>query len=56
MTTQSAEMARLRVRPRRYLPGPLMYAAAIGLAFVHPWISLSLYGLYALFWLLPIPE
>jgi uncharacterized membrane protein len=48
--------ARLRVRTRRYLPGPLMYAAAIGLAFVHPWISLALYGLYALFWLLPIPE
>ena len=48
--------ARLRTRTRRYLPGPLMYAAAIGLAFVHPWISLALYGLYALFWLLPIPE
>jgi len=48
--------ARLRVRTRRYLPGPLMYAVAMGLAFVHPWISLGLYGLYALFWLLPIPE
>ena len=48
--------ARLRTRTRRYLPGPLMYAAAIGLAFVHPWMSLTLYGLYALFWLLPIPD
>ena len=48
--------ARLRSRTRRYLPGPLLYAAAIGLAFVHPWISLALYGLYALFWLLPLPE
>lgn len=48
--------ARLRTRTRRYLPGPLMYAVAMALAFVHPWISLALYGLYALFWLLPIPE
>jgi uncharacterized membrane protein len=48
--------ARLRSRTRRYLPGPLMYGAAIGLAFVSPWISLALYGIYALFWMLPPPD
>ncbi|HYM16167.1 MAG TPA: TMEM175 family protein [Dehalococcoidia bacterium] len=48
--------ARLRSRTRRYVPGPLMYLAAIALAFVSPWISLGLYGAYAVFWLLPVPE
>jgi uncharacterized membrane protein len=47
---------RLRTRTRRYLPGPLMYGIAIGLAFVNPWISLALYGAYAVFWLLPLPD
>ncbi len=48
--------ARLRSRTRRYLPGPLMYGVAIVLAFLSPWISLALYGAYAVFWLLPMPD
>jgi uncharacterized membrane protein len=48
--------ARLRSRTRRYLPGPLFYAVAIALAFVHPWISLGLYAAFALFFFLPLPE
>jgi uncharacterized membrane protein len=32
---------------------PLIYLAAIPLAFVHPWISAALYVLVALMWLIP---
>jgi uncharacterized membrane protein len=32
---------------------PVIYAIAIGLAFVHPIISQSLYALVALIWLVP---
>jgi len=35
---------------------PLTYAAAIGLAFVHPWISCALYIVAAAVWLLPDPR
>jgi len=35
---------------------PLLYAAAIGLAFVNPWISDALYVLVALIWLVPDPR
>jgi uncharacterized membrane protein len=35
---------------------PLLYAAAIPLAFVHPWISDALYVLVALIWLVPDPR
>ena len=45
--------ARIRSRTRRYLPGPLLYAAALPLAFVSPWIPLGIYGGLALFWFLP---
>jgi uncharacterized membrane protein len=48
--------ARLRSRTRRYVPGPLMYLITLPLAFVSPWISLGLFGAYAVFWLLPVPE
>ncbi len=48
--------ARLRSRTIRYLPGPLMYGITLPLAFISPWISLALYGAYAVFWLLPLPE
>lgn len=47
---------RLRSRTRRYLPGPLMYGITLPLAFISPWISMALYGAYALFWLLPYHE
>jgi uncharacterized membrane protein len=32
---------------------PVLYAAAIGLAFVYPWISVAIYALVALMWLVP---
>ena len=35
---------------------PLTYAAAIALAFVHPWISCALYIVMALIWLIPDPR
>jgi uncharacterized membrane protein len=47
---------RLRSRTKRYLPGPLMYGITLPLAYISPWISLALYGAYAVFWLLPLPE
>ena len=35
---------------------PLLYASAIGLAFVHPWIADAVYVLFALIWLVPDPR
>src|ERR1700728_1576304 len=32
---------------------PILYAAAIGLAFVYPWASIAIYVLVALMWLVP---
>jgi uncharacterized membrane protein len=32
---------------------PFLYFAGIGLAFVSPWLSIALYALVALFWLVP---
>jgi uncharacterized membrane protein len=32
---------------------PVLYAAAIGLAFVYPWLSIAIYALVALMWLVP---
>jgi uncharacterized membrane protein len=32
---------------------PLLYAAAIGLAFVAPWVSILIYVLVAVMWLVP---
>jgi len=32
---------------------PLLYAAAIGLAFVYPWLSIAIYVLVTLMWLVP---
>jgi uncharacterized membrane protein len=32
---------------------PLLYAAAIALAFVNPWISIAIYVLVAVMWLIP---
>src|SRR6185369_10728428 len=35
---------------------PLLYVAAIGLAFVDPWISDAIYVLVAVIWLVPDPR
>jgi len=32
---------------------PLLYAAAIGLAFFYPWLSIAIYALVTLMWLVP---
>jgi uncharacterized membrane protein len=32
---------------------PVLYAAGIGLAFVVPWVSIALYALVAVFWIVP---
>jgi uncharacterized membrane protein len=32
---------------------PILYGAAIGLAFIEPWISCAIYALVALMWLVP---
>ena len=32
---------------------PVLYAAAIALAFVQPWISIAIYALVAAIWLVP---
>jgi uncharacterized membrane protein len=53
---QHVSEARIRSRTRRYLPGPLLYAVALPLAFVNPWISLGIYAGLAVFWLLPLNE
>jgi uncharacterized membrane protein len=43
-------------RDRKGKISPLLYAAAIPLAFVHPWISDALYVTVALIWLVPDPR
>lgn len=48
--------ARVRSRTIRFLPGFAVYVAAIPLAFVNPWLSLALYSLLALFFLVPMSE
>jgi uncharacterized membrane protein len=35
---------------------PLLYVAAVGLAFLRPWIAEALYVLVALIWLIPDPR
>jgi uncharacterized membrane protein len=48
--------SRLRAAIGRDLKGkvsPLLYLAAIPLAFVSPWIALAVYVLVALIWLVP---
>jgi uncharacterized membrane protein len=47
---------RIRSRTRRYLPGPVAYGAMLPLAFISPWISISLYGALAIFYLIPLTE
>jgi uncharacterized membrane protein len=47
---------RKRVRSLRYAPGPLLYGVTIPLALVNFWVSLGLYALLAVFYLLPSPE
>jgi uncharacterized membrane protein len=48
--------ARVRSRTMRYLPGPFLYAAGLPLAFVMPWLTLGLYVILAVLYLLPLQE
>jgi uncharacterized membrane protein len=47
---------RIRKRNRNYLLGPVLYGAAIPLAFISPWISLAIIGGLAVLFLIPPPE
>ncbi len=53
---EHVSIARVRSRTLRYLPGPLLYAITLPLAFITPWISLGIYAGLAVFWLLPLSE
>jgi uncharacterized membrane protein len=48
--------ARIRSRTMRYLPGPFLYAAGLPLALISPWLTLGLYVMLAVFYLLPLQE
>jgi len=47
---------RIQRRTRRYVIGPMAYGITLPLAFVTPWLSLALYVVYAVFYLLPYGE
>jgi uncharacterized membrane protein len=47
---------RLRRRTRRYILGPALYGVTIPLAFISPWISIGLFIVYAVLYLLPAGE
>jgi uncharacterized membrane protein len=46
-------LARALGRDLKGKVSPLLYAAGIGLAFIHPWASVALYIAVALMWLVP---
>jgi uncharacterized membrane protein len=48
--------ARLRARTIRYLPAPVLYAAAIALSFINPWASFALIAALTVLFLIPLPE
>jgi len=51
-----SRLARAVGRGRKELVSLVAYAAAIGLAFVEPWIAAGLYVFVALIWLVPDPR
>jgi len=51
-----SRLARAVGRGRKELVSLVAYAAAIGLAFVEPWIAASLYVFVVLIWLVPDPR
>jgi hypothetical protein len=38
---------------RNYLAGPIVYGAAMLIAFVEPYVSIGIYAALAVYWLLP---
>lgn len=48
--------ARVRSRTIRFIPGFVAYSIALPLAFIDPWISVTMYAALALFFLLPIRD
>jgi uncharacterized membrane protein len=56
MIDEHVSEARIRSRTRRYLPGPLLYALPLPLAFLSPHIPLGIYAALAVFWMLPLYE
>jgi uncharacterized membrane protein len=47
---------RVRSRTRRFLPGPAVYAAALPLALITPWLTLGVYVALAVLYLLPLED
>jgi uncharacterized membrane protein len=56
MIDEHVSEARIRSRTRRYLPGPLLYAFPLPLAFISPYIPLAIYAVLAVFWMIPLYE
>jgi uncharacterized membrane protein len=56
LLADGATPARVHSRTLRYAFGPVLYGASIPLAFLSPWLSLTLFGALALLYLLPPPE
>ena len=48
--------ARIRTRTLRYLPGPLVYGVALGLALITPWLTLAIHVALAVLYLLPLND
>jgi uncharacterized membrane protein len=48
--------ARVRDRTRRYLPGPVLYAVGLPLAFVSTWAALGVWVLLAALYMVPLSD
>jgi len=51
-----SELAQAVAHGTKETVSPLLYASAIGLAFVRPWIAQTLYAVVALIWIVPDPR
>jgi uncharacterized membrane protein len=56
MIDRHTSAARVRARTMRYLPGPILYALGLPLALITPWLTLGLYVVLAVLYLLPLQE
>jgi uncharacterized membrane protein len=53
---EDSELAQAVQHGAKEKASPVIYAAAIGLAFVRPWIADALYAVVALMWVVPDPR
>jgi len=56
MIDEHVSDVRIVSRTRRYLGGPLLYAAGLALAFITPWLAIGLWIALTAFFLLPLNE